>query len=60
MNDILPKVVEQIKERFILSTFKSCHSCIILSFDFWMSKVRINTFVMILNLSEMINGSPIT
>ncbi len=48
MNDILLRVVEHIKGRFILSTFKSCHSCTI-SFDLWMSKVRVDTFVMIMH-----------
>ncbi len=32
VNDNLPRVAEQTKEMFILSTFKSCHSCIV-SFD---------------------------
>ncbi len=48
MNDILPRVVEQTKRRFISSTFKSCHSYTIL-FDLWMSKVKVDTFVMIMH-----------
>jgi hypothetical protein len=47
VNDILLMVVERTKGRFILSTFKSCHSCTI-SFDLWISKVRVDTFVMIM------------
>jgi hypothetical protein len=48
VNDILPRVAKQTKESFILSTFKSCHSCIV-SFYLWMLKVEVDTFVMIVH-----------
>jgi hypothetical protein len=48
VNDILPRVAKRTKERYILSTFKSCHSCT-LSFDLWMSKTGMDTFVMIVH-----------
>ncbi len=48
MNGILPRVVERTKEKFIVSTFKSCHSCIVL-FDIWMLRAGVDTFVMIVH-----------
>jgi hypothetical protein len=48
VNDILPKVAKRTKERFILSTLKSCHSCTV-SFDLWMSKIGMDTLVMIVH-----------
>jgi hypothetical protein len=48
VNDILPWVANGTKEKFILSTFKPCHSCII-SFDLWMSRAKVDTFVMIVH-----------
>ncbi len=51
MNDILPRVAERTKESFILSTVKSCHFCIV-SFDLWMSKAEMDTFVMIMHFQN--------
>jgi hypothetical protein len=48
LNNILPRLAKQTKERFILSTLKSCHSCTI-SFDIWISKAKMDTFVMIVH-----------
>jgi hypothetical protein len=48
MSDILLRVAKWNNERFILATFNSCHSCIIL-FDLWMLKAGMDTFVMIVH-----------
>jgi hypothetical protein len=48
MNDILPWVAEKIKEKYVSSILESCHCCTI-SFDLWMSRVGVDTFVMIVH-----------
>jgi hypothetical protein len=48
VNDILPRATKWTKERFILFTFKSCHSCIV-SFDLSRLKAKVDTFVMIVH-----------
>jgi len=58
VNGILPRVVERTKEKFIVSTFKSCHSCIVL-FDIWISLHFFNNkwepYHIIVGFSETIN-----
>jgi hypothetical protein len=48
MNDILPRMVELTKNKYVFWSLESCHSCIV-SFDVWMSKAKVDTFVMIVH-----------
>ncbi len=48
VNDILRKMVKLTKDKYVFSSFQSCHFCTI-SFDLWMSRVKLDTFVMIVH-----------
>jgi len=48
VNDILPRMVEFTKDKYVSSSFESCHSCIVF-FNLWMFKAGMDTFVMIVH-----------
>ncbi len=48
VSDILPRMVELTKDKYVYWSLESCHSCII-SFHLWMSKARVDTFVIIVH-----------
>jgi hypothetical protein len=48
VNEVLPSVVEITKEKYVLPTLVSCITCTT-SFDLWMSHVKHDTFVTIVN-----------
>jgi hypothetical protein len=48
VNEILPRMVEKTKEMYISSSLESCNSCTV-SFDLWMSAIRMDTFIMIIH-----------
>ncbi len=48
VNDILPRMAELTKDKYVSSLFESCHSCIV-SFDLWISRAKMDTFVMIVH-----------
>ncbi len=48
VNEILPKIIEKTKEKYISLTLESCNTCMI-SFDLWMSRARVDTFVLIVH-----------
>ncbi len=45
---ILPRVAKKTKENFVSPSFASCNTCI-MSFDLWMSRGGIDTFVLIVH-----------
>jgi len=47
-NELLPKLVEKIKQLYVLATLVECHSTTT-SFDLWMSKVEHDIFALGLN-----------
>jgi hypothetical protein len=51
VNDILPWVAKRTKEKYVSSIIESCHFCTI-TFDLWMSRVRMDTFVMIMHFKS--------
>ncbi len=48
VNDILLRMVELTKDKYVFSSLESCHSCPV-SFDPWMSKFIVDTFVTIMH-----------
>jgi hypothetical protein len=48
VNEILPKITKKMKEKYISSTLESSNTCTV-SFDLWMSKVGVDTFVLIVH-----------
>jgi hypothetical protein len=46
--EILFKITKNTKEKYIVSILESCNTCTI-SFDLWMSKVGVDTFVFIVH-----------
>jgi hypothetical protein len=46
-HDILRRIVKRMKERFVSWSFESCNTCTI-SFDHWMLRGGVNTFVLIM------------
>ncbi len=48
MNDILPRMAEFTKDKYVFSSFESCHSYIVF-LNLWMFKARMDTFVMIVH-----------
>jgi len=48
INEILPKIIEKTKEKYIYLTLESCNTCMI-SFDLWMSRAIVDTFVLIVH-----------
>jgi hypothetical protein len=44
---ILPKLVEKTKETYVLPLLNDC-SCVITSFDLWMSKSAHDVFVLVI------------
>jgi len=47
-NDLLPKVAKKTKENFVSISFASCNICT-MSFDLWMVKGGVDTFVLIVH-----------
>jgi hypothetical protein len=45
LNEILPRMPKKTKEKYIMKSIESCNSCIV-SFDLWMFRTRIDTFVL--------------
>ncbi len=48
VNEILHRIIKKTKEKHVYSTFESCNSCIV-SFELWMSKTWMDTFVFIVH-----------
>jgi hypothetical protein len=48
VNEILPRMAKLTKDKYVYWSLESCHFCIV-SFHLWMSKVRVDTFVMIVH-----------
>jgi hypothetical protein len=48
VNETLLTMVGKTKENYVSSTFYYCNSCT-MSFDLWMSKMEVDTFVMIVH-----------
>ncbi len=47
-NELLFMITEQTKERLVSPTLQSCSTCTV-SFDLWISKENINTFILIVH-----------
>jgi hypothetical protein len=45
INEVLPKNTKMTKEKYISLAFESCNTCTV-SFDLWMSRVGVDTFVL--------------
>ncbi len=48
VNEILPRMVGKTKEKYVSSTLDYCNSCT-MSFNLWMSRMEVDTFVMIVH-----------
>ncbi len=48
INEILPKITKKTKEKDISSTLESWNTCMV-SFDLWMSRAGVDTFVLIMH-----------
>jgi hypothetical protein len=48
MNDILSRLVEKTKKKFIFEVFEACDTYTV-SFDLWMSRGGVDTFVLIVH-----------
>jgi hypothetical protein len=48
MNDILSRLAEKTKKKIISEAFEACDICMV-SFDLWMSRGGVDTFVLIVH-----------
>jgi hypothetical protein len=48
VNEILLKIIEKPKEKYIFSVLESYNICMV-GFDLWMSRTRMHTFVLIVH-----------
>jgi hypothetical protein len=51
INEILPKIIEKMKEKYLSSALDSCNTCMV-SFDLWMFRARVDTFVFIVHFLD--------
>jgi hypothetical protein len=48
VNEVLLKITKKTKEKYISLAFESCNTCIV-SFDLWMFRAGVNTFILIVH-----------